>query len=138
MKKQNLSFLFTLVCIFGLGLVARAQGEEAIVAEVPYDFVVGTLQFPAGTYTAGRIDSPNGSRTLEIRSHETGATILLIPSAFDDLKTEHTRFNFEHAGDIFFLSGIETHMGRYSIVVPQSAIVTAQMKQQAPSSAGSN
>jgi hypothetical protein len=139
MKKQNLSVLFTLVCIiFGLGLLARAEGEEAIVANVPYEFVIGTQQFPAGTYRAGGIDSPNGSRTLEIVSYETGATIFLNPSAFDDLKTEHTRFNFERAGDELFLSGIETPMGKYSIAVPRSAIATAQMKQQAPSSAGSN
>jgi hypothetical protein len=63
---------------------------------------------------------------------------LLIPSAFDDVETEHTRINFERAGGEHFLSGIETPMGRYTIAVPRSAITVAQMQQQPSSSSGSN
>jgi hypothetical protein len=132
MKKQKLAVLFALVCTLGLGLVARVQGEETIVAKVPYDFVIGTQALPAGTYTVGRVDSPNGSRTLKIMSHETGTTALLIPSAFDDLETEHTRLSFDHVGRELFLSGIETPMGKYSIAVPRAAVGTAQMKRETP------
>ena len=41
MKKQYVAVLFTLICVLGLGLGARAQEEDTVVAKVPYDFLVG-------------------------------------------------------------------------------------------------
>ena len=52
MKKQYLTILFTLICVLGLGLRARAQEEDTVVTNVPFDFVVGDKVLPAGTYRA--------------------------------------------------------------------------------------
>jgi hypothetical protein len=49
MKKQYLTVLFTLICVLGLGLGARAQEEDTVVAKVPFDFVVGGQVLPAGS-----------------------------------------------------------------------------------------
>ena len=56
MKKQYLTILFTLICVLGLGLRARAQEEDTVVTKVPFDFVVGDKVLPAGTYRASRVD----------------------------------------------------------------------------------
>jgi hypothetical protein len=136
MKKQYLTVLFTLICVLGFGLGARAQEEDTIQANVPYDFVVGGQLLPAGTYRVSRVNT--SSRELEISSYETGASAFLIPTFFDDAQTGNAQFSFEHAGDKYFLSVIETPIGTYSITVPPSAIELTLMKQQSASSSGSN
>jgi hypothetical protein len=136
MKKKYLTVLFTLISVLGLGLGARAQEQDTVLGKVPYDFVVSGQVLPAGTYRISRIST--SSRTLEITSYETGATVFLTPTFFDDTQTGHAQFSFEHAGDKYFLSAIETPIGTYSITVPHSAIELALMEQQSASSSGSN
>ncbi len=136
MKKQYFAVLFTLICVIGFGLGARAQEEDTVQAKVPYDFVVRGQVLPAGRYRVSHIST--SSRALEISSYETGASAFLIPTFLDDTQTGHAQFSFEHAGDKYFLSAVETPIGTYSITVPQSAIELALMEQQSASSSGSN
>ena len=138
MKKQYLTVLFTLICVFGLGLGAQAQEEDSVLAKIPYDFVVAGEVLPAGTYRVSRIDTTGSSRALEIRSYETRASALLIPTVFDDFQTGHAQLNFEHVGNKYFLSAIETPIGTYDITIPPSAIELARMEQQGTSSSGGN
>lgn len=139
MKKQYLTVLFTLICVLGLGLGARAQEEDTVVAKVPYDFVVGGQLLPAGTYTVSRIDSSSGLKALEISSYETRASTFLIPTFFNDVQTGRAQLNFEHVGDKYFLSAVETPIGAYVLTIPPSAIKLAQMEQQGGASpSGSN
>ena len=137
MKKRYLTVLFTLICVLGLGLGARAQNEDTVVAKVPYDFVVGGHVLPAGEYRVRRVDA-TGHRELEISSYETRASSFLIPTFFDDVQTGHVQLSFEHVGNRYFLSAVETPIGTYDIAVPPSAIKLALMEQQGASSSGSN
>jgi hypothetical protein len=136
MKKQYLTVLFTLICVLGLGLSARAQEEDTVVTKVPFDFVAGGKVLPAGTYTVSRVDPTRGSRELEIRSYETRASVFVLPTDFDDVRSDTAQLNFEHLGDTYFLSAIETPIGTYTIDIPPSAIKLAQMQPQGGSHAG--
>jgi hypothetical protein len=120
-----------------LGLGARAQEEDTVVAKVPFDFVVGGQVLPAGSYRVSRVDT-TGSRELEISSYEKRASAFLIATFFDDFQTGHAQLNFEHVGDKYFLSAVETPIGTYAITIPPSAIKLAQMEQQSASPSGSN
>jgi hypothetical protein len=136
MKKQYLTVLFTLICVFGLGLSARAQQQDTVVANVPFDFVAGGRVLPAGTYRVSRVDTTSGSREMEIRSYETRASVFVIPTVFDDVQSDKAQVNFEHLGDKYFLSAIETRIGTYAIDIPPAAIKLAQTQQQGGSHPG--
>lgn len=139
MKKQYSTVLLTLVCICGLALGAHAQNEDAVVTKVPHDFVVGNLVLPAGSYRVSRVSAVPERTVLNIKSYETGVSTFLIPSFFDDrAATGHAQLSFEHAGDKYFLSGIETPTGMYTITVRPSALALAQMEHEGESSSGSN
>ena len=138
MKKQYLTVLLTLICVLGLGVRARAQNEDTVVAKVPYDFVVGGQILPAGTYRVSRVDVAAGHGELEISSYETRAGAFLIPTFFDDFQSGHAQLNFERVGDKYFLSAVETPIGTYIITIPPAAIKLAQMEQDAESPSGSN
>jgi len=138
MKKQYLAVLFTLICVFGLGLNARAQEQDTVVINVPFDFVAGGKVLPAGSYRVMRVRPSSGSRELEIRSYETRASVFVIPTLFDDVQSGKAQLNFEHFGDSYFLSAIETPIGTYAIDIPPAAIKLAQTQQQGGSHSGGN
>ena len=140
MNTKYVAVLFTLICFVGLGLGARAQErEDTVIAKVPYDFVVGGQVLPGGTYRVSRVDSAHGSRQLEISSYETHASVLLVPTVFDDAQTGQPQISLQHVGDTYFLNAIRTPIGTYAIHVPRSAITIAQMKNQGTgTSSGTN
>lgn len=130
MKKNCIAALVAVICVFAVGTGARAQdSEDTIIAKVPHEFVAGGMVLPSGTYRVDRIDSVGGSRKLEIRNLENGkATVLLIPTVYDDAHKGDPHIDFRHVGGTYFLTGIETLSGTYSINVGRSAISVAQMK----------
>jgi hypothetical protein len=136
MKKQYLTILLTLICVFGLGLGARAQELDTVVTNVPFNFVAGGQVLPAGTYRVSRVDSTSGSRELEISSYETRASVFVIPTLFDDVQSGHAQLKFEHLGDAYFLNAIKTPIGTYAIDIPPAAIKLAQTQQPGGSHSG--
>jgi hypothetical protein len=136
--KKHPAVLLTLICLLGLGLSARAQEQGAVVTNVPFEFVAGGKVLPAGKYTVNRVAPASGSRELEMRSYEMRASVFVIPTAFDELRSQKAQFTFEHLGNGYFLSAIETATGTYSIDIRPSAIKLIQMEQHGPSPSGSN
>jgi hypothetical protein len=130
MERQYSTVLFTLICICGLALGAHAQAKRVVVAKVPYNFVIGGQVLSAGTYEVRRASLISGPGELEISSHQSGAKTLLVPTFFDDLQTGHAQLTFQHAGDMYFLSAIETPSGTYTIAVPNLTLRVAQMEQE--------
>jgi hypothetical protein len=71
-----------------------------------------------------------------MRSYDTLASVFVAPMAFDDVRSGKAQLNFEHLGDAYFLSAIETPIGTYAINIPPSAIKLAQSQQQGGSHSG--
>jgi len=134
MKKSYSVAILTLVCVFGLGVRAQAQDEQ-VVAKAPFDFVAGGKAMPAGTYNVSRIVGPQ--RELVVRGSDNSAFVL--PMVFDGVASDHAGLGFEHVGDSYFLSKIETLGGVYTLGTPRPMTKVAQMKDNIGlSSSGSN
>jgi hypothetical protein len=139
MNKQYGTVLLTLICVVGLTLGARAQErEDSVIAKVPYDFVVAGVVLPEGTYRVSRIDTDRGSRELEISNYEGSVNLLLLPAVFDDFETGHPQLSFQHVGDKYFLSSIQTPIGTYALSMHVPAISVAQEKPGASTTSGTN
>ena len=131
MKKSYLTAVLTLTCLLGLGISARAQDAEGVRVNVPFEFVAGGTTLPAGTYTVARV-SPGTSQILSIRSYNDG--VMFLPIEFDGAATGQAKLDFEHVGDKYFLSGIETSAGVYTIGLPRAMVALAQTKDQGTTS----
>jgi hypothetical protein len=139
MKRSYIAVLLATICVLGLGAVANAEEEDIVIAAVPYDFVAGGVAFSRGTYRVSRIDSGRGTRELKISNYETRINLLLLPTEFDDVQTGHLQISFVHVCDKYFLNGITTPAGTYTISVPRTANAIAQVKDHGTvSSAGAN
>lgn len=125
MKKQCLSVVLTLICLLSLGLGARAQDSDAVVTNVPFEFVAGGVTFPAGTYSVSRVASAWDPHLL-IRNGEH--SVFLLPINFQEAAAETALFSFEHVGNQYFLSKVKTLAGVYTITTPRALTTVAQKK----------
>jgi hypothetical protein len=126
MKKSYLSVVLTMICLLGLGEGARAQDAGKVVSNVPFEFVVGGVTLPADVYTVGKASPEAYSDLVLIRSQNKGA--LLLPIAFDEAPAGRGEFDFEHIGDRYFLSKVETPQGVYTFRTPPAITKVAQVK----------
>jgi len=124
MNKSYLTIALTLASLCGSAISARAQDSEGILVKVPFEFVVGAKTMPAGTYNIGRIRS-DASSGLIISSRDNSAIVLPL---FVGAAAEEARLSFEHVGDQYVLSHVETPAGAYAIKVPQRMTTLAQQK----------
>jgi hypothetical protein len=142
-KRSFLTVVFTLTCLLGLGVSAHAQDVDRLVVNVPFDFVAGGETLPAGTYSVSRV-SPEVNRALVIRSNDN--SVFLLPMFFDgssdsvnEVSADRTELGFEHVGDKYFLTKVETLGGVYAFRTPRAMTQLAQIKVHSTgSSSGSN
>src|SRR6202043_472979 len=82
MKKSYLTAVVMLMCLLGAGVVgARAQTTDAVVVNVPFEFVAGGATLPAGEYRVSRLDPGVGQELFISGSTQGGA--FLLPLAFE-------------------------------------------------------
>jgi hypothetical protein len=136
MKKSHSAVLLTLTCLLGLGISARAQDADKVAVNVPFEFVAGGQTLPAGTYSVSRV-SDKEFTDLIIRSSDN--SVFLLPIVFNGASSANAELGFEHVGDKYFLSKVETPAGVYVIRTPRAMTQVAQMKDHGTmSSSGTN
>jgi hypothetical protein len=136
MKKSGLLVALALSCLPGLGKSAHAQDASGVVMKVPFEFVVGHATLRAGTYSISRVSS-KAQAALVVRGHDSSSFVL--PFDFDGTRGEPAKVSFEHVGDKYFLSRVETPAGVYTIRTPGAMAKLAQMKDHdTVSSSGAN
>lgn len=133
MKKSYLTAVLTLTCLLGSGITARAQDTEGVRVNVPFEFVAGGATLPAGTYTVGRL-SVGSSPEIAILGLGHGA--FALPMVVDGTPAAQPKLSFEHVGDKYFLSEVDTPGGVYTFALPRAMVAMAQMKDQGTVSSG--
>jgi hypothetical protein len=133
MRKSYLTAVLTLTCLLGLGVTAGAQDTEGVRVRVPFEFVAGGTILPAGMYTVGRL-FPDAHSGITISSFRNEAFVL--PIAHDRTRAGRLNLRFEHVGDKYFLSEVDTPGGVYTFELPRALVALARMKDQGTASSG--
>lgn len=142
MKTTYARFLSAFFGLAALAVASRAQAVDQIIVNVPYDFVVSGKTLPAGEYRINRV-SENNNLTLEITGLENHEGALLVSNEVTTNREDKPTLSFQHVGDQYFLSKIETaeHIFTVPVSAAKAAAVVAMKKQANPStgsSSGSN
>jgi hypothetical protein len=133
MKKSYLTAVLMLMCLFGVGVSARAQDAAAVVVSVPFEFVAGGATLPAGQYRVNRV-SPGLNGELAISDYNNGGAFLL-PLSFDDNPTIRPTLSFEHFDGKYFLSKITTLNGVYTMPASREMVMLGKANAPIPSTA---
>jgi hypothetical protein len=136
MKKSYLTAVLMLTCLLGVGVSARAQDADAVVASVPFEFVAGGATLPAGEYRVSRVN-PGVNQELAIRGYSKGNAFLL-PLAFDDGPENEPTLSFEHVGGKYFLSRIKTLSGVYTMPASREMVILGKANSPGRSTSSSS
>jgi hypothetical protein len=136
MKKSYLIALLMLTCVLGVGINAHAQGADALVVSVPFEFVAGGATLPAGKYRVSRLDLGE-NREVFISGYNKGHTFLLSLT-FDDGPTNQPKLSFEHVGGKYFLSKIKTLSGVYTMPASREMIMLSKANFSSPSTSSAS
>ena len=138
MKTIYTRILSAFFALAALAVASRAQEVDQLLVNVPYDFVVSGKTLPAGTYRINRIDDRDISQ-LEITGVDNHTGVLLLSGEVAPTTEDKPALRFEHIGNQYFLSRIETADHIFTISVPaKAAQVVAMKKQTNPSAGGSS
>jgi hypothetical protein len=104
MKKQISRTLLGFFAVIMLAAAANAQTSRGIEVQVPFDFVAGQKQLPAGHYTVRRIRVDSESALL-IRGEGKGAEAVVLTSSGGEDPTGAS-LTFHQHGERYFLAQI--------------------------------
>jgi hypothetical protein len=138
MKKAYLTVVLMLMCLLGVGVSARAQDADAVVVSVPFEFVAGGATLPAGEYRVSRVN-PGMNRELAISGYNKGGAFLL-PLAFDGDAGANgqPKLSFERIAGKYFLTGIKTLSGVYTMPASREMVMLGKANTPAPSTASAS
>ena len=102
MKKQISRTLLGFFAVLVLASAANAQTARGIEVQIPFDFVAGQKQLPAGSYTVRRIRLDSETALL-IKGK--GAAAVVLTSKGED-NPEGASLTFRQHGERYFLAAI--------------------------------
>jgi hypothetical protein len=71
-------WIATAIALVGVAVASPARAEDRLVANVPFEFIVGHLRLPAGNYVVSKTSTP---AVLAIESATTRHKILVLTNA---------------------------------------------------------
>ena len=104
MKKQISRALLGLAAALALAVAANAQVSNKVVITVPFDFVAGGKQMPAGHYTVRRAGS-DAESTLLIMSDDGRSSAIFLTTT-GEAKPRAAALVFRQHGDRYFLAEV--------------------------------
>jgi hypothetical protein len=106
MKKYLRSFLLVAGLVAGSLGIAQAQSTDYLKVNVPFDFVAGNKNLPAGAYELRRVNErdPNLLRI----ANANGQSALIYVAHSSSLATSNTRLVFLGYGERFVLASVRT------------------------------
>jgi hypothetical protein len=138
---MKMSYVRILSACFGLAAFAvagRAQAEDQVTVNIPYDFVVTGKTLPAGNYSVRRISTSNINE-LSLSSFENKTGVLLLSSEVISTNENKPTLTFQFDGSQHTLSKIETADHIFSIPVSNKPAVQVAMKKQTiPATSGNS
>jgi hypothetical protein len=137
MKTIQVRFLSAFFGLAVLAVATRAQEIDQVIVKVPYEFVVAGKTLPAGNYRVNRVSTSNVNE-LELTSVDKRTGVLLVSGEVTPTREDKPSFSFEHVGDQYFLSKIETTEHIFTIPVSTKGNQLVAMKKQASPSASSS
>ena len=96
--------------VLGTAMVAAAQTDVRV--EVPFNFNVNGKTLQAGTYTVSRVSDANPD-VLLLSGAGNGPIAFHVGK--DSSRKTGAALSFHQFGDTYFLSGVTTSSGKYSL-----------------------
>jgi hypothetical protein len=106
MKKQILcAAILGFIALFSY-TSAAAQTNSRVVANVPFDFYIGSQKMPAGEYVIDKVFPQHDKTTLSLRRQDGKANAIALTTPTKVRKMKDVILSFNLYGDVYYLSKI--------------------------------
>ena len=104
MKKQAYTIIAMFVLVGSMAVAAKAQigGHPVLIANIPFDFNVGSKTLPAGEYTVSEVIS--GPSVLQLRSKDSRESAMVLMNTVTSKTEESAKLVFHRYGSRYFFA----------------------------------
>jgi hypothetical protein len=123
MKRNLITGILTTLTLLLLISVPSTYAQATIEATVPFNFMVGKAEMPAGTYTINRLSSS----AIEIKGSTTKkSAVSIVWSEGASASDSAAKLVFNRYGDSYFLSQVTRGSGANVMQLPTSKLEQEQ------------
>jgi hypothetical protein len=94
-----------MIALTAMATTRVAQAQDRLAVNIPFDFVAGNTQLPAGEYTV-TVSAPTHSIILISRKDSTASAFMNTNSAVSRDPQHESKLVFNRYGDRYFLSQV--------------------------------
>jgi hypothetical protein len=104
MKKYFNIAIAMIILVGAFTVHAQTAGSQPVLANIPFDFHVGTKKLPAGKYTVTVINPASDRKVLQIRSSDGRSAAITQTTGIIATASENTKLVFHRYGDQYFFA----------------------------------
>ena len=126
--KRHLNTAMVMIILVG-AFTASAHAQSAaqpVVANIPFDFNVGSKTLPAGKYTITIANPASDRKVLQIRSRDGRSTAITQTTGINVTASENTKLVFHRYGDQYFFAQAKMAGDTMALAVLKSKAERAQ------------
>jgi hypothetical protein len=118
--------MIILVGTFTASAYAQTASTQPVVANIPFDFNVGSKKLPAGKYTITVINPASDRKVLQIRSSNGHSTAITQTTGVSVTASEKTNLAFNRYGDQYFFAQVRMAGETTGLAALKSSVERAQ------------
>ena len=128
MKRYLNAAIATIILVGAFTVSAHAQtaGSQRVVANVPFDFHVGTKKLPAGKYTITVINPSSDRKTLQLRSSDGRSVAMTLTTEVIGTASENAKLVFHKYEDQYFFAKAQMAGDTVGLAALKSNVERAQ------------
>ena len=114
------------LALLALGIAGVARADEKVVVHIPFSFIVGTTQLPAGDYIVTENFGDNDN-VLAIESTDGREAVYALSIASSAPRPSQSELTFEKFEDRYFLSKVSSEGGMAREIPLSSKIMESEI-----------
>jgi hypothetical protein len=103
--KTRALFIAGVMALVMFATTRVAEAQQSMAVNIPFDFVAGNTQLPAGEYTV-KVSAPTHSLILVSRKDSTTSAFIITNAAVSSMPQAESKLVFNRYGDRYFLSQV--------------------------------
>jgi hypothetical protein len=115
-----------ILALLMVGTAAMARADERVVVHIPFSFIAGTTQLPAGDYVVTE-DVNDNQNVLAIESADGHHSVFALSIAAKAPRPEQTELIFEKFENRYFLSKVASEAGLTRQIPLSSKIMESEI-----------
>ena len=127
--KRFLNTAIAMIILVGAltaSVYAQTTGSQRVLANIPFDFHVGSKKLPAGKYTITVVNPASDRKTLQIRSTDGRSVAITQTTGVIGTASKNTKLVFHKYDDQYFFARTQMAGDTMALAAPKSSVERAQ------------